>query len=171
MSSLRDRSDEVTAPAHRETHVIAGEAIERRAELAIRNRLEELGPASIWLQGFADGLGLPDEMRYRLDTGLNEAVTNVISYAYPDAEEHLIRLRLWAHDDAVSLEVEDDGLPFDPLRAEPRPAPHTLEEAPIGGLGIQLIRSMLDECHYRREAGRNHLTMIARPRGRAGQSG
>ena len=105
-------------------------------------------------------------MRYRLDTGLNEAVTNVISYGYPDGAEHLIRLRLWAHGDIVSLEVEDDGLPFDPLRAEPRPAPHTLEEAPIGGLGIQLIRAMLDECHYRREAGQNHLTMIAPPAGR-----
>ena len=166
MSSLRDRSDGVTTPAHCEALPMVGDAIERRAELAIRNRLEELGPASIWLQGFADGLGLPDEMCYRLDTGLNEAVTNVISYGYPDGAEHLIQIRLWAHGDTVSLEVEDDGLPFDPLRAEPRPAPHTLEEAPIGGLGIQLIRSMLDECHYRREAGRNHLTMIARPRGR-----
>jgi anti-sigma regulatory factor (Ser/Thr protein kinase) len=141
-----------------------GGATQPEAALTIRNRLDELGPASMWLQGFADSIGLPDEMRYRLDTGLNEAVTNVISYAYPDAGEHLIRLRLRVHDDAVSLEVEDDGLPFDPLRAASRPAPHTLEEAPIGGLGIQLIRSMLDECHYRREAGLNHLTMIARPR-------
>jgi anti-sigma regulatory factor (Ser/Thr protein kinase) len=60
--------------------------------------------------------------------------------------------------------VEDDGRAFDPLQAERPPPPVNLEEAPIGGLGIHLIRSMLDECHYRREAGWNRLTLIARSR-------
>jgi len=141
-----------------------------RTELEIRNRLDELGRATAWLEDFAGRLELPAETHYRLDLGLAEAVTNVISYAFPDGAEHLIRLRLQTNGEGVSLEVEDDGLPFDPLQREEPALPQTLEEAPIGGLGIHLIRSMLDECHYQRKADRNLLTMVARPREMAGQA-
>lgn len=142
----------------------------RQAELRIPGRLDQLGVASEWLARFADAVALPDEMRYRLDLGLNEAVTNVVSYGYRDAGEHAIRLRLSTDGDAVTLEIEDDGVPFDPLAATPPARPASLAEAPIGGLGIQLIRAMLDECRYRREEGRNRLTLVARPRPGPGQT-
>ena len=135
----------------------------QRTELEIGNRLDELGRATAWLEAFASAEALPAETRYALDVGLNEAVTNVISYAYPDAAEHRILLRLERVGDAVSLEVEDDGAPFDPLQQAPPAPPTTLADAPIGGLGIHLIRSMFDECRYRRENGRNRLTLVARP--------
>jgi serine/threonine-protein kinase RsbW/sigma-B regulation protein RsbU (phosphoserine phosphatase) len=144
------------APGARPAHTVA--------ELHIRNRLDELARASAWLAQFAEGLALPAETLFRLDLGLTEALDNVVAYAFPDAAEHEIRIRIAAEGDAVRLEVEDDGRAFDPLQAERPPPPRSLEEAPIGGLGIHLIRSMLDECHYRREAGRNRLTLIARPR-------
>lgn len=153
-------------PARDETHPASPDT-EPADELVIPNRLDEVGRATTWLHAFADRLALTEEMRYRLDTGLNEAVTNVVSYAFADGAEHLVRLRLSAEGGAVRLDVEDDGIPFDPLRTEDRQLPTRIEDAPIGGLGIQLMRSMLDECRYRREGGRNHLTLIARPRGRA----
>jgi len=142
----------------------AERAVATASELRIRNRLDELARASAWLARFADSLALPAETVFRLDLGLTEAVSNIIAYAYPDAAEHEILLRLQAHPEGVALEIEDDGRPFDPLRAERPPLPASLEEAPIGGLGIHLIRSMLDECHYRREAGKNRLTMLAKRR-------
>lgn len=147
-----------------ETGAVAEPAATHAAQLAIRNRLDELGRASAWLDRFADTLDLPAEMRFRLDLGLTEALANIVAYAYPAPGEHEIRIRLQAEGGAVSLEVEDDGVAFDPLQAARPPLPTRLEEAPIGGLGIHLIRSMLDACHYRREAGRNHLMMVARPR-------
>jgi anti-sigma regulatory factor (Ser/Thr protein kinase) len=147
-----------------ETAAVAERTASAVAELRIRNRLDELGRASAWLARFTDSLALPAETVFRLDLGLTEALTNVIAYAYPDGAEHEIRIRLEAEEAAVSLEVEDDGVAFDPLTAERPPLPSRLEEAAIGGLGIHLIRSMLDDCHYRREAGRNRLTMVARPR-------
>jgi anti-sigma regulatory factor (Ser/Thr protein kinase) len=134
------------------------------AELTIPSRLDQLGIASAWLAGLCADLGLPAETRYRLDLGLNEAVTNVVSYAYPDDAEHEIRLCLRAGGEGVTLQIEDDGLPFDPLSAGRPALPDRLEDAKIGGLGIHLIRSLLDECHYRRESGRNLFTMLARPR-------
>lgn len=147
----------------RDARVVAESPPTHEAELAIANRLDELGRASAWLDRVADSLDLSPEMRFRLDLGLTEAVTNVVAYAYQDSAEHEIRIRLRADGVGVTLEVEDDGVAFDPLQAERPPVPSSLAEAPIGGLGIHLIRSMLDECHYRREAGRNRLTMVARP--------
>lgn len=147
----------------RDARVVAESPATHEAELAIANRLDELGRASAWLDRVADSLDLSPEMRFRLDLGLTEAVTNVVAYAYRDSAEHEIRIRLRADGVGVTLEVEDDGVAFDPLQAERPPVPSSLAEAPIGGLGIHLIRSMLDECHYRREAGRNRLTMVARP--------
>jgi anti-sigma regulatory factor (Ser/Thr protein kinase) len=147
----------------REAVVVAAPNATQAAELVIGNRLDELGRASAWLDGVADTLDLPTEMRFRLDLGLTEAVTNVIAYAYQDSAEHEIRIRLGADGPGVTLEVEDDGIAFDPLRAAGPPVPASLAEAKIGGLGIHLIRSMLDECHYHREAGKNRLTMVARP--------
>jgi anti-sigma regulatory factor (Ser/Thr protein kinase) len=147
---------ESSAPAARPVGAVA--------ELRIRNRLDELARASTWLAQFAEGLALPDETLFRLDLGLTEALSNVVAYAYADAADHEIRIRLAADTGAVRLEVEDDGRPFDPLQMERPRLPDSLEEAPVGGLGIHLIRSMLDECHYRREAGWNRLTLVARPR-------
>jgi len=147
-----------------ETAAVAERTASAVAELRIRNRLDELGRASAWLACFTDSLALPAETVFRLDLGLTEAASNIIAYAYPDAAEHEILLRLQAHPEGVALEIEDDGRPFDPLQAERPPLPASLEEAPIGGLGIHLIRSMLDECHYRREAGKNRLTMLAKRR-------
>jgi anti-sigma regulatory factor (Ser/Thr protein kinase) len=60
--------------------------------------------------------------------------------------------------------MEDDGVAFNPLEAPAPRQPGSLAEATVGGLGIHLIRSFTDECRYRRENGRNHLTMVARPR-------
>jgi anti-sigma regulatory factor (Ser/Thr protein kinase) len=134
------------------------------AELRIRNRLDELTRASAWLAGLAEGLALPDETLFRLDLGLTEALNNVVAYAYADAADHEIGVRLAAEDGAVRLEVEDDGRPFNPLQAERPPLPASLAEAPIGGLGIHLMRTMLDGCEYRREADRNRLILVARPR-------
>lgn len=153
---------ETTAPAAR--------PLGAAAELRIRNRLDELARASAWLAQLAEGLALPAETLFRLDLGLTEALSNVVTYAYADAADHEICIRLAAEDGAVRLEVEDDGRPFDPLQAERPPLPASLAEAPIGGLGIHLIRNMLDGCQYRREADKNRLILLARPR-ESGASG
>ena len=149
--------------ATHETSVVAEPPATHEAELAIGNRLDEVGRASAWLDRVADSLALSPEMRFRLDLGLTEAVTNVVAYAYQDSADHEIHIRLRADGVDVTLEVEDDGSAFDPLQAERPPVPSSLAGGPVGGVGVPLVRSMLDECHYRREAGRNRLTMVARP--------
>jgi len=87
-------------------------------------------------------------------------------HAYPQGGAHEIRVDVTAEVDRVAAAVVDDGVAFDPLqRAEPN-VTLPLEERPVGGLGIFLARRVMDDLHYSREAGRNHLTMAKKVRSR-----
>lgn len=114
---------------------------------------------SLWLDATSRQLGLPAELLFKFDLSANEAVTNIISYAFPENGIHEISLRLSVTKLAASLEIEDDGIPFNLLEAPGHVQPASLEEAHIGGLGIDLIRDFMDECHYVRHNGRNVLKL------------
>ena len=91
-----------------------------------------------------------------------EWVTNVVSYAYTDRLEHWIVIRLKSGSGEASAEVEDDGREFNPLTRPPVDVNVPLEERSIGGLGIHLIKTLMDSVEYRRVEGRNVLTMKKR---------
>jgi anti-sigma regulatory factor (Ser/Thr protein kinase) len=93
------------------------------------------------------------------DLALEEAVTNIIDYAYDDPATHEIRVRFSIEGDKLCLEIEDDGRPFNPLAQPPVDISLPPEERSVGGLGIHLIRRFIDEVDYRRDAGRNVLRM------------
>ena len=131
------------------------------SRLVIPNRLEALRPMSEWLEESIRGRGLPESLAFRFDLCANEAVTNIISYAYADGAPHEISLRLFRDGDAVCLEIEDDGAAFNPLQRPEHAQPASLEDADIGGLGVDLIRSFMSDCRYVRRDGRNVLTLAA----------
>jgi len=115
---------------------------------------------SQWLNAAFRHLKLPEILLFKFDLCANEAVTNIISYAFPENGIHEISLRMSFINLVASLEIEDDGIPFNPLDAPQHIQPASLEEAKIGGLGIDLIRHLMDECTYARHNGRNVLKMI-----------
>ncbi len=128
----------------------------------IPNDLSALREMSDWLESTIQRLEMPEPLVFRFDLCANEAVTNVISYAYPENGAHEIGLRLFRENDALCLEIADDGIPpFNPMDRPEHVRPASLEEAGIGGLGVDLIRRFMDECHYARHAGRNVLTLVA----------
>lgn len=132
-----------------------------RTGLTIRNQVTEIRRMSDWLDAALRRLGVPADLRFRFDLSANEAVTNIISYAYPDNGEHEISLQLSIGDAGISLQIEDDGTPFNLLSAPAHVRPASLEEAAIGGLGIDLIRKSIDQCDYTRSNGRNMLSLTA----------
>ena len=83
------------------------------ATLVIRNELSALREMSAWLEATIQRLEVPEPLVFKFDLCANEAVTNVISYAYPENGAHEIGLRVFRENEALCLEIEDDGIPFE----------------------------------------------------------
>ncbi|MCC6474562.1 MAG: SpoIIE family protein phosphatase [Burkholderiales bacterium] len=128
-------------------------------ELRLRNDFAELRRMSEWLADACAAFQVPQGLRFDLDIAANEAVTNIISYGFENSASHQIVLRVSRQRDRVAPEIDDDGRPFDPLRYPEPATPASLEEAPIGGLGVKLMRGLIRDCRYERRDGRNRLVM------------
>ncbi len=114
---------------------------------------------SDWVGEWARQCGLADNIARKLDLCSTEVVTNIISYAYDDHAEHMIALRLRQQNNLLTLEVEDDGKPFDPLQVRAETPVTSLEDPRIGGCGIPLVRRFSDAAAYRHVDGRNCLVL------------
>jgi serine/threonine-protein kinase RsbW len=114
-----------------------------------------------WLWRVGTGAGVGRELIAVLDFCANEAVSNIINYAFDDSAHHDITLDLSKTEHGARLVIKDDGKPFDLLKAPEYLAPKSLAEAKIGGLGIHLIRRQISHCCYLRENGFNVLSLEA----------
>ena len=93
------------------------------------------------------------------DLALDEVLANVITHGFEDSAEHEIIVRLDLESDSVRVAVEDEGVAFNPLNSPEPDLTLPLELRPIGGLGIHLVRNIMDELDYQRREGRNCLFM------------
>lgn len=140
--------------------------------LAIPSRPSALRPMSERLAQAAARMGLPERVAFALDLCANEAVANILSYAFPDGGDHEIGVALERSAGELRLTIEDDGVPFDPVAAPAPAAAATLEDARVGGWGLGLIRDHAQRCEHERRDGRNRLTIVlALPGGPDGQAG
>jgi len=129
-------------------------------ELRLANDLAGLAGLAERVEGFGAAQGLSANVVNALNVVLDEAVSNAINHGYDAGVRGEIAVRLRRAGDGVLLEVEDDGRPFDPLQTPPPDLTLPLEQRPIGGLGVHLIRNLMDEVSYARAGGRNVLKMV-----------
>jgi len=128
-------------------------------ELRLANDLAGLAGLADRIERFGSEQGLATNVVNALNVALDEAVSNAINHGYDAGMRGEIAVRLRRETDRVEVEVEDDGRPFDPLQVPPPDLTLPLERRPIGGLGIHLIRNLMDEVSYARRDGRNVLKM------------
>lgn len=129
-------------------------------QLIIKNQAVEILTVSEWLKTYFKQNNLPNELVYKFDLCSNEAITNIISYGFHDDVEHDIQLRLFIEGTKVTLEITDQGIPFNPLEKPEHTQPEDIKSAAIGGLGIDLIRHYVDACCYSREGNKNVFKII-----------
>lgn len=98
-------------------------------------------------------------LEFTLRLVLEELVVNVVNYAYGEGGDGPLDITVENRDDAIVITLTDQGVPFNPLEQEAPDTDLPPEERPIGGLGIFLVREMMDNVTYRYEAGRNILTV------------
>jgi anti-sigma regulatory factor (Ser/Thr protein kinase) len=103
---------------------------------------------------------VPDGARQAADLALEEHLTNVLNYGFTPGEERWISVRLGVKNNALRVTVTDTGAPYDPLSAPSVDTSVPLENKPIGGLGIYLMKQFMDELFHEREGEKNVLTMI-----------
>ena len=128
-------------------------------EIRITNSLDEIGILAEFIEELGEELSLPVETIMHINLALEEAVSNVIMYAYPQEEEHDIILQATANEQQIIFLLTDNGLSFDPTNAPDVNLDIPAEERQIGGLGIFLIRRIMNEVTYQRLDGENHLIM------------
>ena len=128
--------------------------------LRIRNSVDAIAPAhaaaTVWLEANR----VPAAAAVLANLAIEELVTNCIKYGYSESSEHLIDVAMRVADGQLIMHVTDDGRPFNPLEA---PAPDLslpLDERPIGGLGLHLLRTMSDSMTYERRGNLNCLTLV-----------
>jgi anti-sigma regulatory factor (Ser/Thr protein kinase) len=132
------------------------------AALTVRNDVAELVRLNSFLEQFWAEHRLPEDIAGDVTLALEEVFLNVVNHGYTDAAEHDIVVRLALEEGCVALTVEDDGVPFNPLKAPAPDIDKPLEERGIGGLGIHLVRQVMDGIEYARAGGRNRLAMTKR---------
>ena len=96
---------------------------------------------------------------YLATLALEELVTNSIKYGYDDQAEHVIQVEVELGPDCMTMVVEDDGHPFNPLEQMEPDTNLPIEERPIGGLGLHLLRKLSDRMEYVWKNGRNRVTL------------
>ena len=132
-----------------------------RTVLTLKNDLGEITRLAEELEGFCERNGVSPGSLMALNLALEEIVTNVISYGF-DGGEHEIDLELLLDDGCVQATVADAGEEYDPLQRGDPDIDAPLEERRIGGLGVLLVKRLMDDVSYARTGGRNILTIRKR---------
>ena len=125
----------------------------------LKSTLSELNALCRHLEDCGDVMDLPQKCLFEINLGLDELFTNIITYGFEDESEHQIKFSLVKDKETLVVQVEDDGKPFNPLDVASHEVSQDLDEANIGGLGIHLIKKMMDDIVYQRVEGKNKLVL------------
>lgn len=127
-------------------------------EIELSNHLEEINKISRYIDELGKELKLPDKVVMEINLAIDEIITNIVSYAYNDNKEHKILIKISRTENFIIIVTEDDGIPFNPLDVPEADTVSILENKKIGGLGIHLVRKLMDKLEYSRADGKNILT-------------
>lgn len=127
--------------------------------LLVSNKIDELSKVAQFIEELGVSWSLPDSLTANLNLVLEEAISNTILYGYEDTDIHTIEIIFNKSESQISITIKDDGLEFDPTKKGDPDTSLTAEERPIGGLGIFLIKQLMDKVQYLREEKINCLIL------------
>ena len=128
-------------------------------KLVLKNEISEISKLAVFIEELGEELNLTPDLVFNLNLVLEEAVSNVILYAYPKEESQEISLLAKMSGSNLVFVLTDSGKEFDPTQAPDADITLSAEERQIGGLGIFLIRQIMNTVEYQRIDGKNVLTL------------
>ena len=130
-----------------------------RKEIKIRNQIGELERVASFIEDIGEELGFDMELQMNLNLVMEEMVSNVIFYAYPEGTEATIDIGAECDGKKLTLTICDEGRAFDPTMKKDADVSINPAERDIGGMGIYIVKNIMNELSYQRLQGRNLLTM------------
>jgi serine/threonine-protein kinase RsbW len=130
-----------------------------RREISIKNQISELGRVASFIEEIGEELGLGMELQMNLNLVLEEMISNVIFYAYPEGKEATIELVAESDGKELTFVLSDQGQEFDPTLIDEKNMDVNPAERDLGGMGIFIVKNIMNEVTYQRLEGRNLLTM------------
>jgi serine/threonine-protein kinase RsbW len=135
---------------------------QKNKTLVIGNNIDELNRLVIFLEVLEEEWDLPQGLVPSINLALEEALTNIIFYAYEKGSENEITVDFRLKDTEMTIVLTDAGKPYDPTQKEDPDINLSAEDRPIGGLGIFLIKQIMNGVTYRRVGNKNQLTLVKR---------
>ena len=128
----------------------------------LNNNKKEINRLKREFNKFGEFHQLPQKIFANMHIALEEVLTNVVKYGYTDEEEHQIVVHFRLKSNMIEVEVIDDARPFNILDVDEPITQIPFEEKSIGGLGIHLVKNLMDEVEYHRRKGLNQLFLRAK---------
>lgn len=127
--------------------------------LILHNDIGQIPQLAEFMEAIASETGMDQVLAMSLNLALEEAVTNVILYAYPEGSDGQVDIEAVIWEDHLDFLISDSGKPFDPTAAIDPDLSLDVMDRPIGGLGIYLVKQIMDSVSYARKDGKNILSM------------
>jgi len=128
-------------------------------QISIGNKIIDLKILPEFIESIADEVNLDSQMAMNLNLALDEVVTNAVMYAYPKGMNGTIDIECLVGHQRIKFIIKDNGVAFDPTTVKEPDLTSSVEERKIGGLGIYLVRKLMDSVNYERVNGQNILTL------------
>ncbi len=127
--------------------------------ITLQNDVQQVPQLAAFVEEVAEGIGLNPSTAMSLNLAMEEAVVNVMNYAYPAGTQGDIDITACKTNGTLTFTITDSGTPFDPTAKSDPDITLAAEDRPIGGLGIMLVRQLMDEVLYERKDNQNILTL------------
>ena len=131
-----------------------------RKQIILQNDIQQVPLLAQFVDEVCEAAGIDMATAMKLNLAIEEAVVNVMNYAYPQDTVGDIKIEAKGDNKQLEFIISDTGTPFDPTTKAEIDTTLSAEERPIGGLGIHLVRNIMDSINYERANGKNILALI-----------
>ena len=128
--------------------------------VSIKNELAEIDRINEIFNALCEEYQIPGIIYRKFNIAFDELINNIISYGYNDKNEHEIKIRINITAKQLQVSIEDDGIAFNPLKSGDPDINASIEDREIGGLGIHMVKKLMDNVSYKRYPKKNLTTLF-----------